>query len=146
VIEGTSFDDNTFDIVHVRVMLLAVRSPGMLHLVHQMLTSRQILDFPALLAEVARILRPGGLFLSAEFSWFSQLDLEDPVPLSVYVPAFTRWIDDNASTIRNTDTMTIAEAVTMRVRASGLFKDDVSVVQTVCFFYTSRLAVSDPAS
>jgi hypothetical protein len=30
VIEGTNFPDNMFDVVHIRVMLLAVRSVGML--------------------------------------------------------------------------------------------------------------------
>lgn len=90
VTERLNFEDASVDVVHARMACLSVR-----HLIASFrpcLTMRIQADtVSGFLREVARILRPGGLFLSAEWDtrptlhpehpWL--LDLEDYMPQSI---------------------------------------------------------------
>jgi hypothetical protein len=95
------------------------------------LTSVQTTDFSSLLAEAARILRPGGLLLSGEFSWFNHVDLPNRIPMSVHVPAISRFFNTLGDISRGVGMVASAEEVTTLLRASGLFKNDHSLVHTV---------------
>jgi SAM-dependent methyltransferase len=93
----------------------------------------QVTDYAALLAEAARILRPGGLLLSVEFSWYYQSDLPNPDPASLrtHMPEFSRLALKLAEFFHPTGLRTRAEEVPLRIKSLDVFKDDTSVVHTV---------------
>jgi SAM-dependent methyltransferase len=58
--------DGTMDFIHARNIDLAVRLYQSLHPFHSSVMDLQVTSYPALLQEVARLLRPDGLFFSGE--------------------------------------------------------------------------------
>ena len=60
--------DNTMDFVHARANDMAVSVPAAYNLFLSIKSKHlQVSDYPAMLGEAARVLRPGGLFLSGEW-------------------------------------------------------------------------------
>jgi hypothetical protein len=96
----------------------------------------------ALLAEAARILRPGGILLSVEYSWFPQTDLPNGAPWHVHMPAFSCLFHKLADCFHPTGLHTRAEEVATRIGNLGIFKDDISIVHTVRMLVSS-VFVSD---
>ncbi|KDQ56028.1 hypothetical protein JAAARDRAFT_180238 [Jaapia argillacea MUCL 33604] len=70
--EGLRWDNNSIDFVHARSICLAVK------------------DYPAMLREVSRILRPGGLFLSCEWRYAVFLD-DPPRDPQIFCPSSHRF-------------------------------------------------------
>lgn len=56
------------------------------------MTDIQVSDYPAMLAEVARVLRPGGLFLSGEWGWGPTFQ-DDATRAAHPIPAIDEFID-----------------------------------------------------
>ncbi|CAA7262004.1 unnamed protein product [Cyclocybe aegerita] len=69
------WDNGTFDVVHARDITLAVR------------------DYHAVLDEVARVLRPGGLFVSCEWDPYTAFDPASNRNLAMHAPACCRFFD-----------------------------------------------------
>ncbi|PFH50098.1 hypothetical protein AMATHDRAFT_80991 [Amanita thiersii Skay4041] len=69
------WNDGTFDFIHARGLAMAVR------------------NWPALIQEIARLLRPGGLFLSSELGLFPAVDPSHSNDPRSYAPASTRFFE-----------------------------------------------------
>ncbi|KZP33192.1 hypothetical protein FIBSPDRAFT_1036313 [Athelia psychrophila] len=72
------------------------RTSGTMSFVHARSIDMAVTNYPALLNEVARILRPGGLFLSGEWSWGPTFQdgarrNTNPIPA---IDSFVTWITD----------------------------------------------------
>jgi SAM-dependent methyltransferase len=90
----------------------------------------QVVDFPALINEAARILRPGGLLLSGEWGRNSVLDDTQLSP-SVYAPAITQLSELLAVVLERNGPHALAEEVVPLIRASDHFTDERYVVYPV---------------
>lgn len=84
----------------------------------------QVRDYPQVLQEVARVLRPGGLFLSLEWSPYPTLDpsiQQDPV---TYAPASTRFHDAiNRALLDRQGLRPIAGQVHTLLADAGVFQE-----------------------
>lgn len=93
--ERLRWSDNTFDLVHARSIGMAVSThtdippsstdPSSLDL--------QTLDFPRLLTEIGRVLRPGGLFLSCEWGRYSSIHPAFHQDPATVLPGATRFFE-----------------------------------------------------
>ncbi|EGN94744.1 hypothetical protein SERLA73DRAFT_171168 [Serpula lacrymans var. lacrymans S7.3] len=98
--------DNTMDFVHARSVSLAV------------------VDYPAMLREVARVLRPGGLFFSGEVGRYVKYAPNSRLHTSAYAPGagnFFRVINDRLARYRQLREIT--SDIPQWIHESGLFED-----------------------
>ena len=83
--------DESFDMVHARDINLAVR-----HLPFQInmhLVGSEVLEYRDAMEEMTRVLRPGGLFISIEWSNFVTLHPVIRADIRTHVPASCRFYD-----------------------------------------------------
>ncbi|KAL0952635.1 hypothetical protein HGRIS_006881 [Hohenbuehelia grisea] len=90
--EPWRWGDATVDIVHARSISMAVRSTpnGPRTVPH---TTKQVHDFAEIARKVARVLRPGGLFLSCEWVRGVLVHPNLPYDVATYIPAISRFFD-----------------------------------------------------
>ncbi|KZT68563.1 S-adenosyl-L-methionine-dependent methyltransferase [Daedalea quercina L-15889] len=91
------------DLIHARDIHLAVR------------------DFPRLLNQVVRALRPGGLYISGE--WFDSPNMVDDSCLSVRAPHTTRFYDTINGHLRQNGIGSVAASMPEWLRRTGAFVD-----------------------
>ncbi|PPQ69967.1 hypothetical protein CVT24_003671 [Panaeolus cyanescens] len=98
------WDDATFDLVHARFIDMAVR------------------DFPSVIREVSRVLRPGGVFLSHEWGRHIDLDPSYGTIDSVNIPATRRFYDVLNEALRSARRLLpTAHRIPGMIHASGQF-------------------------
>jgi len=105
VTEGLSFADESVDVVHARMACLSADA------------------VPSLLREVARILRPGGLFLSGEWDAHPTLHPRHPwvERFEEYIPQTTTFFDVASDVVP-----TLGPSITAQIRQNGSFEGLVS--------------------
>ncbi|KZT01838.1 S-adenosyl-L-methionine-dependent methyltransferase [Laetiporus sulphureus 93-53] len=104
VTERFRYGDRTIDFVHARDISYAVRTS----------------DFPALIREVARILRPGGLFMSGE--WESDPIMSNGQHLDTAAPDTFVFFREVKNALRTCGLASAADGIPQWLRASG-FRD-----------------------
>jgi SAM-dependent methyltransferase len=87
---------------------------------HFQLTNWQIADYAALLRECGRILRPGGLFLSAEWSYYVVHNTA-PDQSSARFPHLTRFYDILGDMVEQRNHHLRTERIPDFIMDSGLF-------------------------
>ncbi|KAF8808331.1 S-adenosyl-L-methionine-dependent methyltransferase [Phlegmacium glaucopus] len=98
--------EGTFDLVHARSVSMAVR------------------DYPSILQEVARVLCPGGLFISCEWSGSTTFHPSYQQVLSVDAPATVRFLDAYTNALNSCRHLRqIAPQIPTFVANSGYFTD-----------------------
>jgi len=105
VTDGLRFADASVDVVHARMTCL--RAEGV----------------PHFLQEVARILRPGGLFLSADWGVQPTLHREHPLfaEREAYIPRTVSFFNEAANIVP-----TLAPQILHLIRQTGSFEEPVS--------------------
>jgi SAM-dependent methyltransferase len=87
-------------------------------------------DYPALLRECGRILRPGGLFLSGEWSHFVVFDPAQHQSAERF-PHMTRFLSSVGTLLERRGNGTRADYIPDHVKNSGLFDVVLDIAYTV---------------
>ena len=80
---------------------------------------KQIDDYPAMLREVARVLRPGGLFLSGE--WLRDVTMADGSQIQVHAPNIHRLMTTVWAILANRGIHHRSENISGYIRQNGRF-------------------------
>jgi SAM-dependent methyltransferase len=126
--QGMHYEAASIDIVQARQIIMGVRS---LSLCRELVSHRlQLSDYPALLHECARILRPGGLFVSGEWSHFVVFDLAQHQSAERF-PHMTRFASSLGTILERRGNHTRVDYIPDHVQNSGLFDVVLDVAYTV---------------
>ena len=85
------WNDGAFDLVHARSVSMAVSDSTLQYTNTYLHVFLQVRDYPSILQEVARVLRPGGLFVSCELGRYPAFDPSFRRVPSVDAPATDRF-------------------------------------------------------
>ncbi|KAH9476830.1 Methyltransferase pytC [Psilocybe cubensis] len=108
------WNNETFDLVNARTIAMAVR------------------DCPRLIREVARVLRPGGVFVSVEWSPYPAVDLTVREDSASYAPASARFHEAiNQALLNHCGLRPIAGQIHTLLANTGSFRDIVSSPRSV---------------
>lgn len=131
VMDPLRWSDGSISLVHMRDAILGVRGRSCLSpMILLSFSALQISNYQRLLNEVARVLRPNGLFVSCE--WTRQLgthDGSDPTLIAPRASAFLRTLNDYLSS-RHGNVLTDPALIPQLIASSGRF-DEVTCFQYV---------------
>ncbi|KDR78240.1 hypothetical protein GALMADRAFT_138359 [Galerina marginata CBS 339.88] len=100
------WSDSTFELVNARAVAMAV------------------LEYPQVLQEVARVLRPGGLFVSYEWAPYPAFDPSLQRDLAIYAPASFRFHDAiNTALLQRRGLHPIAAQIPSFLASAGVFAE-----------------------
>jgi len=97
--------NETFDLIHARSVSMAVR------------------DYPTILQEVSRLLRPGGLFVSCEWGRYVAFDPSFQQVPSIDAPASVKFFDAITNALALRGIQPIAHQIPTFLANSGCFTD-----------------------
>lgn len=117
--DSLRFANASLDLVHARSVGLCVRALACCLL--PLLMVRQIRDYSAILPEIARVLRPRGLFVSAEWA-FSPEHASD-APLSRIAPRVDAFLHATNMCLVRRGVLPIAGDVDELLARTGAFED-----------------------
>ena len=83
----------------------------------------QVRDYPTILQEIARVLRPGGLFVSCELGGYAAFDPSFQLEPSVDAPATVRFFDAITAALAFRGIPPIAHQIPTFITNSGFFED-----------------------
>ena len=120
------WNDGTFDLVHARSVSMAVSNSSFKYTtstntyLHDFF---QVRDYPSILQEVARVLRPGGLFVSCELGGYVAFDPSFQQVPSVDAPATVRFFNAIDNALASRGIQPIAHQIPTFIANSGYFVD-----------------------
>ena len=116
------------DFVHARNIDLAVRLRQSQHPIHSTAMDLQVTNYPALLQEVARLLRPGGLFFSGEIGRYLDVAHNFPSDPAHLAPRAWRFYDAVHHSLALRHLNLIADRIPLSIQHSQQFT--VPIIQT----------------